>query len=146
VVYVSGEEGFSKTMKDKLVNNKINNPHLYFADISSYEEIKQEIEDNKFHFIFLDSLDTLGIDTARLRDLRAHYPQSTFVTISQSTKDGKMRGSQEIIHDTDIAVKVEDGIAVTTKNRYQARGAEFGVFPTPQKPVIKKIGEVRNVI
>ena len=104
------------------------------------------IENNKFHFIFIDSLDTLKIDAARLRELREHYPQSAFITISQSTKDGKMRGSQEIIHDTDIAVKVEDGIATTTKNRYHPRGTEFRVFPTSVKPAIKTMEEPRNII
>ena len=146
VVYISGEEGFSKTLRDKVVNNKIDNPYLYFANISSLEQIKSVIENNKFHFIFIDSLDTLKIDAARLRELREHYPQSAFITISQSTKDGKMRGSQEIIHDTDIAVKVEDGIAMTTKNRYHPRGTEFRVFPTAGKPAIKTMDEPRNII
>lgn len=146
VVYISGEEGFSKTLRDKVVNNKIDNPNLFFADISSYEQIKNEIENNKFHFIFIDSLDTLRIDAARLRELREYYPQSAFITISQSTKDGKMRGSQEIIHDTDIAVKVEDGIAMTTKNRYHPRGTEFLVFPTLEKSANKMIDEPRNLI
>ena len=43
MVYISGEEGFSKTLKDKVVNNKIDNPHLFFADINSFEEITSEI-------------------------------------------------------------------------------------------------------
>jgi hypothetical protein len=146
VVYVSGEEGFSKTLRDKVANNKIDNPHLFFADINSFEEIKNEIENNKFHFIFIDSLDTLRIDTARLRDLREHYQQSAFITISQSTKDGKMRGSQEIIHDTDMAVKVEDGIATTTKNRFHSRGTEFQVFSSMEKTANKLLVEPRNII
>jgi hypothetical protein len=145
VVYVSGEEGFSKTLRDKVVNNKIDNPHLFFADLRSFEEIKNEIENNKFHFIFIDSLDNLKIDAARLHELREFYPQSAFITISQSTKDGKMRGSQEIIHDTDIAVKVEDGIAITTKNRFDKRDTEFNVFSTMGK-LAKKIDEPRNLI
>lgn len=146
VVYISGEEGFSKTLRDKVVNNKIDNPYLFFADISSYEQIPSEIENNKFHFIFIDSLDTLRIDAARLRELREHYPQSAFITISQSTKDGKMRGSQEIIHDTDIAVKVEDGIATTTKNRYHPRGTEFEVFKRAEKPAITDLRVTKNII
>ena len=36
---------------------------------------------------------------------------SALITISQSTKDGKMRGSYEIIHDSDIAVAASGGIA-----------------------------------
>ena len=146
VVYISGEEGFSKTLRDKVVNNKIDNPNLFFADISSFEQIKNEIENNKFHFIFIDSLDNLRIDAARLRELREYYQQSAFITISQSTKDGKMRGSQEIIHDTDIAVKVEDGIAITTKNRYHPRGTEFRVFTTSVKSANKVIEEPKNLI
>lgn len=152
VVYVSGEEGLSKTVQDKIINNGIDNPYLFFADIKSFNEIKTEIP-NEYHFIFIDSLDTLRIDSVKLKELKEHYPQSAFITISQSTKDGKMRGSQEITHDTDIAAKVENGIAITTKNRFQARGTEFKVFdnfqPTKKKieePKLLKISEHKNLI
>lgn len=132
VVYISGEEGLSKTVQDKIINNNIDNPYLIFADIKSFDEIKIEIP-NEYHFIFIDSLDTLRIDAARLKELKEFYPQSAFITISQSTKDGKMRGSQEIVHDTDITAKVENGIAFTTKNRFNARGTEFKVFDNFEK-------------
>lgn len=127
VVFISGEEGFSKTLRDKVVNNKADSSFLFFADYKNYDEIKDKLE-NKFHFIFLDSLDTLKIDTMRLRELRELFPNSAFITISQSTKDGKMRGSNEIVHDADIAVKVENGVAVTTKNRFKERDMRFNVF------------------
>jgi predicted nucleic acid-binding Zn ribbon protein len=145
VVYVSGEEGLSKTVQDKIINNGIDNPYLIFADIKSYDEIKTEIP-NEFHFIFIDSLDTLRIDAAKLKALKEHYPQSAFITISQSTKDGKMRGSLEITHDTDIAAKVENGVALTTKNRFQARGTEFNVFPSPVKIMDKRMELPKNLI
>jgi hypothetical protein len=57
-----------------------------------------------------------------------------------------MRGSQEIIHDTDIAARVEDGMAITTKNCYNPRGTEFRVFPSQEKPLSKLIDEPRNII
>ncbi|MFN3343106.1 MAG: hypothetical protein ACK40M_10440 [Flavobacteriales bacterium] len=144
VVYISGEEGFSKTLRDKVVNNNITSPHLFFSNSNSYEKIKDEIE-NKFHFIFMDSLDTLKIDAGRLRELKELYPDSAFITISQSTKDGKMRGSQEIIHDADITLKVENGTAITTKNRFKERGMEFEVF-AKKKNENGKIKELRNII
>lgn len=87
VVYVSGEKGFLKNLREKVVNNKIDNPHLFFAHISSSCQIRNEIENNRFYFIFMDSLYTLWIDVVKLRALREHYPQSVFVTISQSTKN-----------------------------------------------------------
>lgn len=145
VVYVSGEEGLSKTVQDKIINNGIDNPYLFFADIKSYDEIRAEIP-NEYHFVFIDSLDTLRIDAPKLKALKEHYPQSAFITISQSTKDGKMRGSQEITHDTDIAAKVENGVAITTKNRFQARGTEFQVFPSSAKSISKIIDEPKNVM
>ncbi len=145
VVYVSGEEGLSKTVQDKIFNNGIDNPYLFFADIKSYDEIRTEIP-SEYHFVFIDSLDTLRIDAPKLKALKEHYPQSAFITISQSTKDGKMRGSQEITHDTDIAAKVENGVAITTKNRIQAKGTEFQVFPSSAKPISKIIDETRNSI
>ena len=57
-----------------------------------------------------------------------------------------MRGSQEIIHDADITVKVENGIAITTKNRFHPRDTEFQVFPTVEKPILKMLEEPRNII
>jgi hypothetical protein len=146
VVYISGEEGFSKTLRDKVISAGVETSNLFFADLSSFDEIKSRIEADKFHFIFIDSLDTLKIDAARLRELRERYGNSAFITISQSTKDGKMRGSNEIVHDSDIAVVVEKGIATTTKNRFKERDKEFRVFPEESSSGVKVISLPRNVI
>ncbi len=128
VVFISGEEGFSKTLRDKVIYINADSSFLFFANYKNYEEIKDKLE-NKFHFIFLDSLDTLKIDAMRLRELRELFPNSAFITISQSTKEGQMRGSNEIVHDADITVKVENGVAITTKNRFKERDMRFNVFP-----------------
>ncbi len=136
VVYISGEEGFSKTLKDKVVNNHAESDNLYFADISSFDEIKEEIKPNTFHFIFIDSLDTLKIDPTRMRELMELYQNSALITISQSTKDGKMRGSNEIAHDADVVISVENGFAKTTKNRFKERDKEYSIFET--KPIVKQ--------
>lgn len=128
VIYISAEEGFSKTLRDKLVNNNAESLGLSFADLRNVGEIKKEIQPNGYHFIFIDSLDTLKIDATTLKVLREHFKNSALVTISQSTKDGKMRGSQEIIHDSDVEIRVENGFAVTIKNRFKERGKKYSVF------------------
>lgn len=104
-VYISGEEGFSKTLKDKKIFNKVDSKNIYWCRYKNHEAIKSKLK-NQFNFIFLDSIDTLGIDVLKLRKLRELFPDSAFITISQSTKDGGMRGSNEILHDSDIAVQV----------------------------------------
>lgn len=136
VIYISGEEGFSKTLKDKVVNNNAETDNLYFADINTFDEIKEEIQSDTFHFIFIDSLDTLKIDPTRMRELMELYKNSALITISQSTKDGKMRGSNEIAHDADIVIAVENGLAITTKNRFKERGKEYPIFETKQHKVL----------
>jgi hypothetical protein len=118
VMYISGEEGFSKTMKDKIVNNDAESPNLFIADLHSYQEVINFLKPNKYNFIFIDSLDNMRIGAAELKELRKIYSNSALITISQSTKDGKIRGSNEILHDSDIAVQVSCGIAETTKNRF----------------------------
>lgn len=128
VIYISGEEGYSKTLKDKVVRVQADSKNLYFHDAKNMGEIMEQVPANQFRFIFIDSLDTLRIDAVKLKELKKHYPKSAIVTISQSTKDGKMRGSNEIIHDADIAIKVTNGIALTTKNRFKEKGREFTVF------------------
>lgn len=70
----------------------------------------------------------MGIGASELKELRILYSNSALVTISQSTKDGKMRGSYEIIHDSDIAVSVSSGIAETVKNRFLEKGRKFEIF------------------
>jgi hypothetical protein len=57
-----------------------------------------------------------------------------------------MRGSYEIVHECDIAVKVENGVATTTKNRIKEKGMEFSVFHSSEKSVSKIIDELSNEI
>jgi len=128
VIYVSGEEGFNKTLKDKFMNNHATSDDLYIADLRTYEDITKEIPPNDYNFIFIDSLDTMKIDAEKMKKLRELYKTTALITISQSTKDGKMRGSYEIVHDSDIAVCVENGIAITTKNRFKEKNMKLKVF------------------
>jgi hypothetical protein len=128
VVYISGEEGISKTLKDKLNLTGAKSDYLYIADWRSYAAITENLKKDPFNFIFIDSLDTLKIGPDELRILRNMHSNSAFVTIAQSTKDGKMCGSQELNHDSDITVQVDKGTAVSIKNRFKESGKEFGIF------------------
>ncbi|MCX6188756.1 MAG: hypothetical protein NTW54_03985 [Bacteroidetes bacterium] len=128
VIYVSGEEGFSKTFKDKFSNNNAESKFLDVADLRTFDDLNREVPPESYNFIFIDSLDNMKIDADKMKKIRVRYKNSALITISQSTKDGKMRGSYEIVHDCDIAVKVEMGIATSTKNRFMEKGMTFNVF------------------
>ncbi|MEI6766780.1 MAG: hypothetical protein WCM76_14210 [Bacteroidota bacterium] len=128
VIYVSGEEGFSKTMKDKIVNNNAISDNLCLADLRTYADLVNEVKPQTYNFIVIDSLDNMRIGALELKELRKLYMDSALITISQSTKNGKIRGSYEVVHDCDIEINVENGVAITEKNRFGERGRTFQVF------------------
>ena len=142
VLYVSGEEGFAPTFQQKIKTLGADRvPRLYAADIRTGDELLRDIP-NKYHFIVIDSLNNMNIDPDVMKSIRNRFKQSGIIAICQSTKDGKVRGSYQIIHDSDIAVKVINGIAVTTKNRFKEKHQEFDVFAaykTPNPKIIKLI-------
>jgi len=112
----------------KFQNNNAFSNNLYLADIHSFEELIENVAPNTFHFIFIDSLNNMGVDILRLKELREIYRNSTLITISQSAKKGSLRGSLEIEHEADVSIKVEDGFAFATKNRFKELGFEYSIF------------------
>ena len=147
VLYVSGEEGFAPTFQQKIKALGADNiPRLYAADIRTGQEILTEI-DNKYHFIVIDSVNNMDIDPDMMKAIRNKFRKSGIIAICQSTKDGKIRGSYQIVHDSDIAVRVTNGIAITTKNRFKEKHQEFNVFEAYRKPklcIVKKLGNTDN--
>ena len=69
------------------------------ADLSTFDDIIREVPPESCNFIFIDSLDNMKIDADKMKKIRERYKNSTLITISQSTKDCKMRGSYEIVHE-----------------------------------------------
>ena len=71
----------------------------------------------------------MNISPAELREIRNIHKKSAVISICQATKGGLLRGSNEFIHDSDIHVMVENGIATTPKNRFKiADNSYYSVF------------------
>jgi DNA replication protein DnaC len=139
VLYVSGEEGFAPTFQKKVQSLGANIKNLYAGDIRTGKELLTEAPHNKFHFIVIDSLNNMGIDPEMMRNIRKKFKDSSIIAICQNTKDGKVRGSYEIMHDSDMIVKVSDGIAITIKNRFKEKNMQFDVFEVLRKKESKII-------
>lgn len=133
VLFVSGEEGFAPTFQQKVKSLGADIKNLYAGNIRTGKELLTEVPNNKFHFIVIDSLNNMGIDPEVMRNIRKKFNQSAIIAICQNTKDGKVRGSYEIMHDSDIIVKVADGMAVTIKNRFKEKNMSFDVFEVLRK-------------
>jgi predicted ATP-dependent serine protease len=103
-------------MANKLKENKHEN--LLISSAKNIVELEIDIRENPSPFIFIDSVNTYNLNVNQIEKLREDYPKISFILIYQSTKNGALRGSNEILHNSDILVRVENGMAETEKNRY----------------------------
>lgn len=126
VLYISGEEGFANTFIEKVEFIGLNKISSFYSveEIKHGEDILKCVP-NQYHFVFIDSLNNMHIDPVLMQALRNKYSQSGFIAICQNTKAGQIRGSYEIVHDSDIEVRVDKGIAITNKNRFGKVDQEF---------------------
>ncbi len=118
VIYISSEEHDASTLTDKineLLNPKPENldfaPDLRTPDLSNY------------NFVFLDSVNDLGLKLEDFKNMKKKYPNTSFILILQHTKDGDYRGGKDWEHDIQIAAKVESGVVSIYRNRYGVKGS-----------------------
>jgi hypothetical protein len=111
VLYVAKEEGLDYTLQQKLTDKNVQHPNL---DVAS--QIPQSL--SKYDFIFLDSVNKLGLQPEDLTRLKAQYPGKSFIYVFQSTKDGNFRGENSFQHDVDVVIEVPE----------KGRAVQFGRF------------------
>ena len=120
VLYVAKEEGLDYTLQEKLKANDVAHPNL---DIS--ETIPEDL--SMYRFVFLDSVNSLGLSTEDLVTLKNHNPNTSFIQIFQTTKAGSHRGDNESQHNVDVIIEVpEKGMAV--QNGRFNQGGEMRIF------------------
>jgi flagellin-specific chaperone FliS len=111
VNYVSTEEYGSYTLKDKVVR-------IGGADEVAFTPGLSEVNPAAYDFVFIDSVNDAKLDYVAFKSLKERYPATAFILVMQATKAGSFKGEQEWEHLADTVVRVENGVAQTTKNRY----------------------------
>ncbi len=104
VLYVAIEEGFGYTLKEKFERLGALHPNL---------EIAEKIPDDltTYQFVFIDSVSKANLTSQDLTKLRKDNPQTAFIFIFHTTKEGNFRGKQDFAHDVDVIIEVENGVA-----------------------------------
>jgi hypothetical protein len=120
VLYVATEEGLDYTLQQKLNDKDVAHPNLFVAsvlpeDLSSYD------------FIFLDSVNKLGLQPEDLNKLKQLNPTKSFIFIFQSTKDGKFRGANTFQHDVDVVIEVPEKGKAVQMGRFN-QGGQMKIF------------------
>lgn len=117
VLYVSGEEFNSAPLTDKINQLPSLPPNLHFA-----EDIKN-ISLKDYRFVILDSITDLKIDLESYKSLRAMNPETAFILILQTTKDGQFKGGKDWEHEMEIGAEIDNGTISVFKNRYGIKGS-----------------------
>jgi nucleoside-triphosphatase THEP1 len=118
VLIVSGEEGFSATMKEKFERLNVYHPIIFITD-----ELPESF--NGYDVVFIDSVNHLQLSEEDLKKiLENNLPKGiSFVFVFHSTKEGNYRGVTTFEHLVDISMKVEGGITSIGKNRFGGHGS-----------------------
>ncbi len=99
VIYVAREEGLDYTLQMKLNDKEVKHPNLFVSsflpdDLSNYD------------FIFLDSVNKLGLAPEDLNRIKTANTTKSFIFIFQATKTGSFRGDNTFQHDVDVVIEV----------------------------------------
>jgi hypothetical protein len=120
VLYVAKEEGLDYTLQMKLNDKNVKHPNL-FVSASLPENL------STYDFIFLDSVNKMGLSPEDLNRLKLLNPTKSFVFIFQSTKGGNFRGANSFQHDVDIVIEVPERGKAVQMGRFN-QGGEMEIF------------------
>ena len=120
VLYVAKEEGLDMTLQKKLNDKDVAHPNLFVAAV-----LPEGL--SPYDFIFLDSVNRLGLLPEDLNRLKAFNPTKSFIYIFQSTKFGNFKGSQSFQHDVDVVIEVPEKGKAVQMGRFN-QGGEIDIF------------------
>jgi len=125
VLYVAKEEKLDKTLQDKLKEKDVAHENLTVAD-----GIPADL--SPYDFIFLDSVNKLGLTPKDLEKLKSQNKGKSFIYVFQATKGGKFKGNNEFQHDVDVVIEVPEIGKAVQYGRFN-QGGEIDIFPSEEK-------------
>jgi antirestriction protein ArdC len=116
VLFVENEEWGRSTWDEKIEMFNIGHQNLKFAEDFQQLE-KQGYKVTDFDAVFLDSVQSLGMDLPAYKAFVKKNFGRLFFPIIQSTKDGDFRGGKDWEHEVDIAGEIRNRKLILRKNR-----------------------------
>lgn len=113
-LYVANEELGRSSFTEKINQFKINVPNLHFTKTLKNIDLKP------YHFVVLDSVNSLGMTLHDYKALRQSMPDKIYILVVQSTKDGDFRGGKDWEHEMDFSGELVDRALIVHKNRYDS--------------------------
>lgn len=125
VLYLAAEQsGYNKPLQNLLKENNA----TFDINIEPTNNVRDIVSFSAgYDMLVIDSINNLRIQPEDISRIKKELPELSIVAIMQSTKDGKFKGSQEFLHDSDISIVCEKPHAKQKKSRY-APPSEIVVF------------------
>ncbi|HXB45913.1 MAG TPA: hypothetical protein VNV85_17720 [Puia sp.] len=120
VLYVAKEEKLDATLQKKLKDKDVANENFFVAD-----NLPKNL--SEYQFVFLDSVNKLGLSPQELTKLKTDNPGVSFIYVFQTTKEGKFRGTNEFQHDVDVVIEVPEQGKAVQYGRFN-QGGEMNIF------------------
>ncbi len=120
VLFVAKEEGLDMTLQEKLNDKNVKHPNLFVASVLPESLVE-------YDFVFLDSVNRLGLTPEDLQRLKAFNSTKSFVFVFQSTKQGNFRGDNSFQHDVDVVIEVLERGKAVQMGRFN-QGGEMEIF------------------
>ena len=118
VLYIASEQsGLNKSLQDLL--NQYATSNFAIANMAKDHTYDQILKASKqYSLVVLDSINHIGLSAAEFENIRDKSPNTAFLAIMQSKKDGDFKGTQEWAHNCDIIIEMRKMTAYQTKSRF----------------------------
>lgn len=136
VLYVAKEEKLDATLQKKLKDKEVAHENLFVADA-----LPKDL--SPYEFIFLDSVNKLGLTPKDLDALKASNKGKSFIYIFQATKGGKFKGNNEFQHDVDVVIEVPEQGKAVQFGRFN-QGGELDIFGDNSMSDAEELSGVRK--
>jgi hypothetical protein len=126
-LYVLAEEGITNSVQRRI--EKYNLKNTDFITTRRESDVLNLAKDYKY--IFIDSINGMVNYNNHLdfvRKLKSNKNLFGIFIINQVNKDGNFTGKNEVLHEVDVEISVEEGVATTRKNRFNYGNKTFKVF------------------
>lgn len=132
ILYILAEEGISQHVITRVNRYQLSN-NVLFQSTHSHAEIIRLIDQYAPRIVIIDSINGLDLHFNQhsdfIKQIKAKQPVSALITLFQVNKDGVFSSTNTLLHETDIEIKIENGVATTGKNRFNEGGQTYDIFP-----------------
>ena len=136
VLYISYEQGISKSLQDSIVRNNMDDVRagkVMFTSGGLFSEVLDYIKKSKSRIVIIDSLDYMKLTVEQFKILTKTYPKKAFIIIAWA-KNGtpKSQHAKDIEFMVDIKSFVENFTITLPRSRFGGN-KPFVIWDNPKK-------------